>query len=364
MHLSAVLLTGKPLSSPMLSAPPAGESAYQPHATTSASMACMELFGQSVLQRTIVSLQKTGVCAISVIAPSGCVNFPATKNVGITIAEQPADRWCAVGRALEKHAQLGIDTALIAELGPYVELDIPGALKFHRTKGQSITLLHDNRGPLSHWIVDIARLTSGPDSALPFDEDAAVNSPAPYRVEGYVNRLSGPRDFRRLVVDAFLGHCAITPRGREIKPGVWIDEGARLHKTARLVAPAYVGCDTQVQSAAVITRFSNLERNCNIGEGSLVANASILPHTIIGRGLDVSAAIVDGSEFIQLDRNITLRIQDRNLISNAAPRKLHMPTYLPEYEDSDHHTPDLELEYSQYLSRAAGRLLEVFKGEV
>lgn len=365
MHLSAVLLTGKRPSSPMLSAPMAGESAcHQPLETTPASMACVELFGQSVLQRTIVSLQKAGVHAISVIAPSGCVTFRDTKNVAITIAESSADRWRAVGRSLKKHAQRGIDTILIAELGAYVELDIHGALKFHRANGQPVTPLHDSQGPLSYWIVDIARLTSGRDFPLALGEDATPSSPVPYRIEGYVNRLSRPRDFRRLVVDAFLGRCAIRPRGREIKPGVWIDEGARLHKTARLVAPTYVGCNTRVQSGAVITRFSNLERNCYIGDGSLIANASILPHTMIGRGLDVSAAFVDGSDFVHLDRNVTLRIQDPNLISNAAPRKLHMPTYLPEYEESDRHTPDLELEYSQYLARAAGRLLEVFKGEV
>jgi len=31
------------------------------------------------------------------------------------------------------------------------------------------------------------------------------------------------------------------PRCAEARPGVWIEEGARVHKEARLVAPVYLG---------------------------------------------------------------------------------------------------------------------------
>ena len=152
---------------------------------------------------------------------------------------------------------------------------------------QAVTPIHDAQGSLSYWIVDAARVLADQNFSLPPDH-GIVDAPVPYQVEGYVNRLADAADFRRLVVDAFLGRCAIRPAGREIKPGVWIEDGARLHKTARLVAPTYVGCNTRVQAGAVITRFSNLERNCHVGEGSVVSDASLLPHTLIGRGLDVS----------------------------------------------------------------------------
>ena len=157
------------------------------------------------------------------------------------------------------------------------------------------------------------------------------------------------------------GRCSIAPAGREIKPGVWIDEGARLHKTARLVAPSYIGCNTRVQPGAVITRCSNLERNCNVGEGSLVSDATLLPHTMIGRGLDVSTALVEGNDFIDLGRNMSLRIRIQSDF-DVPPVKQHVPVYIPEYEEADR--PSADLEYSEYLSRAKGRLFEVFKGGV
>jgi len=358
--LSAILLTGKRPSRPMTR-----EYAYpQAPDLGPASLACVDVFGQSVMQRTINRLERAGVRATSVITTPDCVAFSANKNVAITITEKPADRWCAAERTLKKEAQRGVDTFLIAELGAYVELDLQDALRFHKAKGQPITCIHDSHGPLCFWLVDAAQVIASGKFPFPLDEEALEHPPIPYLVDAHVNRLSDAREFRQLVVDSFLGRCSIAPFGREIKAGVWIEEGARVHKTARLVAPVYIGRNTQVQPAAVITRFTNLEHDCNVGEGSLVADASILSHTVIGKGLDVAAALVDGSDYFHLDRNLMLRIQDPNWISDSAPLQPQVPNYLPEYEESFRRSRQLELEYSQYLSRAAGRLLEVFKGEV
>ncbi len=365
MHFSAILLSGKQFQNPSLSDEQKGWSAAPPSSAHSPVLfACVELFGQSVLERTVARLKKAGLCNISVIAVSNCISFHETKEVRIAIPAPAEDRWSVVKRALLKDVQRGIGTVLIAELGAYVELDLPAALQFHRAKAQPVTPIHDALGSLPYWVVDAARVLSSPNFLFPPDEDRIINAPVPYKVQDYVNRLEDPKDFRRLVVDAFLGRCSIVPAGREVKPGVWIDEGAHVHKTARLVAPSYMGRNSRVQPGAVITRCSNLERNCSVGEGSLVSDASLLPHTMIGRGLDVSSALVDGNNLIDLGRKISLRIEDPNLISNVPPVQQHVPSYLPEYADPERPTPDRDLEYSEYLSRAKGRLLEVFKGEV
>ncbi len=360
MPLSAILLTGKRPSSTM--AP--GPAYHQPSDVQPTSLACVEIFGQSVLQRTVARLQMAGVRSISIITTPECINFRQTKNVRIVITEKLADRWCAAERILKQDARQGSDTVLIAELGSYVEADISRALQFHRAKAQPITSFHDNHGSLCYWMVDAKQILASGRFPFPLDEDEMANPPMPYLVDGYVNRLSSARDFRQLIVDAFMGRCSIRPGGREIKPGVWIEQGANVHKTARLVAPVYVGFNTRINAGAVLTRFSNLEHDCNVGEGSLVAESSVLPHTNIGRGLDVSGAFVDGNDFFHLNRNVALRFEDPNLISDAAPQRVYVPPYLPEYEESVRPSDQLELEYSRYLSRAAGRLLEVFKGEV
>jgi NDP-sugar pyrophosphorylase family protein len=379
VHFSAILLSSKRPAYPALSYSQMDGSqrdtlaGLSPCGILQTPLSCVELFGQSILERTVSRLRKAGLCNISVIAESDCISFHETREVRIATPNYAHDRWtddrwtddhwAGVKRALLKDVQRGIDTVLIARLGAYVEADLSDALRFHRAKAQAVTPFHDAHGTLCYWIVDAARVLST-SGDFPPDEDRIINAPQPYQVQGYVNRLADPRDFRRLAVDAFLGRCSIAPGGREVKPGVWIDDGARLHKTARLVAPCYVGSNARVQARAVITRCSNLERNCNVGEGSLVSNASLLPHTMIGRGLDVSTALIAGNDFIDLGRNVSLRIEDPNLISNVPPIKRTVPVHLPEDGEADRVSPALDFEYSEYLSRAKGLLLEVFKGGV
>ncbi len=364
MHLSAILVTGNRYSSTTSSADFA-QGVQQQRQPESVSLACVDILGQSVLDRTVARLRGTRVAHIFVVASPHCPCLPQTRGVKVTLAEQLAARWSEAQRILKKQARRGIDTLLIAHLGAYAEFDFDRALNFHRAQGQPVTPLHDHTGELGYWFVETEWVKSTDFHALPFSH-AVVRRSVPYLVDGYINRLANAHDFRRLVVDAFLGRCSITPRGREIRPGVWVDQDVQLHKTARVVAPAYLGRNTSVHPFAVITRFSNLEHRSQVGEGSVVANASVLPHTMIGRGLDVSAALVDGNEWVDLRRNIALQIPDPNLISNAAVTRPAAPLPRAEHEapERDLQPAELNLEYPGYLGRAAGRLLEVFKDEI
>jgi NDP-sugar pyrophosphorylase family protein len=326
-------------------------------------LSCVELFGQSVLERTVARFKQAGLRHTFVIAGPNGFSFYETKDARTTIPKASEDRCTTLRRLLLRDLQCGIDTVLIAELGAYVEIDLRAALQFHRAIAQPITPIRDARGSLAYWIVDAARVLAGPDFSFPFEDDRVVNPPVPYQVDCYVNRLASPRDFRNLVIDSFFGRCSIKPSGREVKPGVWVESGARIHKTARLVAPCYVGSNARIKAGTVITRCSNLERNCEVGEGSLVFDASLFPHTMVGRGLDISTAVVDRVDFVDLTRNVMLHIQDPNLISDVPPQKQHIPAYLPEYEDAGPQNLNLEPDSSQY-ARAKGRFLEVFKGEV
>jgi hypothetical protein len=360
VHLGAILVSGKrSLSvSTINAASPAVSQRPEPEPV---SLACMEVLGQSVLARIVDRLRTADCRDISVITPAACPSLAHIRNAKVTVVEKLKDRWVAAERALRRHAQRGRGTVLIAEVGAYVELDLAEVLEFHWLQRQPVTPLYDEEGPLGYWIAEATQITSDRTFHLPLVNEELVGRP--YLVNRHVNRMRDPRDLRRLVVDAFLGRCSIVPRGKEIRPGVWVDEGVRLHKSARLVAPTYLGRNATVQPAALITQFSNLERRCQVGEGSVVANASVLPHTRIGRGIDVSAAVVNGSEFVDLRRNVTVRIQDANLLSDAAVWRGWSSTESREFEVQGSGRVVREPEYSGYLSRAALRLLEVFKDE-
>jgi len=249
-------------------------------------------------------------------------------------------------------------------LGAYMEVNLADALKFHRAQRKPLTQLEDKQGLLDFWVVDSNWFSTAANGcSLPFRYGEFPGLPVTCSVNGYVNRLEEARDLRRLVLDAFLSRCEITPRGREVRPGIWIDEAARVHKSARLVAPLYLGRSAKVGPSAVVTRFSNLERRSQVGAGTVVDAATILPHTMLGSGLDVSHAVVDGNRFVDLERNIALQIDDPTLIRDTTPWSWLAPAHRQYAPQPNPGTDAFEFGYSQYLSRAAGRLSEVlFKG--
>lgn len=323
-------------------------------------LAGIEVFGKPVASRIIEALRDRA--DITVI--HGAASPSPIKERGvdtIIVQNHDGDREIAFVHAVQKLVKRNAGTTLIARLGAYVEFDLERALQVHASRGQGITPIHDKFGCLHYWLVDTNKLNKMTPSS--FLSECEVELGLPFVTDGYVNRLEDAHDLRRLIVDSFLGRCAIRPRGREIRPGVWIDGSAHLHRSARVVAPVYIGNNTTVESTAVITRFTNLENHCHIGAGSLVSDASVLPHTTIGNGLDISGAVVDGCEFVDLDRNVALTIGDPNLIAEAASARSHAPAlrFYAEKSRQDRWRP--EVEYSQYLTRAAGRFFEAFKGE-
>jgi NDP-sugar pyrophosphorylase family protein len=230
--------------------------------------------------------------------------------------------------------QNGVQTALLMGLGAYVEFDFADLLQFHSEKGRPVTRVCDRRGPLDFWLLDIAsNRENGNSLHSPSLLESDVNST--YLHKGYVNRLRDARDLRRLVVDAFLARCAIRPSGYELRPGVWVDEGARVHRHARVVAPAYIGRRTRVQESALITRFSNVESHCDVECGCAVEDASVLPYTRLGKGLDVSHAVVNGSSFVHLGRNVSVSVEDPTLISKNISSEWRLFNYRGKPAGSD-----------------------------
>lgn len=330
-------------------------------------MACAEILGKSVLDRTVARLRRGGIQLISVIGGpnlTSLTSLTSSRNFEVTVVGNPFARWTVAQAKVKEQSAQGIETIAMIGLGAYMELSVEDALEFHCAQGVPLTQLEDHQGPLDFWIVDADWFNAAATGCtLPFRYGEFPGLPVPCHINGYVNRLAEARDLRRLVLDAFLSRCEIYPPGQEVRPGVWIDDGARVHKFARLVAPVYVGRSAKVGPSAVVTRFSNVERRCRVGEGTVVDAATVLPHTALGSQLEVSHAVVDGNKFVDLDRNVALQIDDPNLIHDIIPRGSRVPAHL-EYTSQPNRWGDVfEFEHSQFLSRAAGLLSEVlFKG--
>jgi hypothetical protein len=260
----------------------------------------LEILGQSIVERTVNRLHSTGVKMVSVVNEAAL-----SSTAGLRF----------IPDSLMKHAQKGFDKVLLIRVGAYAEVNLVEFLQFHREMGVAVTRACDAHGPLDFWVLDaLPKKQFG----LSLDSLSDRHMPAGYLTKGYVNRLTDARDFRRLVVDAFLGRCAIRPSGREVRPGVWLDKGARVHRTASIVAPVYIGQGARIRASALVTRCSNVERKCLVDYGTSVEDSSILPFTYVGRALDVTDAVVDGHRLVNLSRNLAVTIEDPKIAGRTA----------------------------------------------
>jgi NDP-sugar pyrophosphorylase family protein len=229
-----------------------------------------------------------------------------------------SDIFPAIAEELKAYAEKGVEHSFIVSGNVYAEADLLDLFYFHREARQAATRGIDREGPLDLWVVDCAKAQlAGLDTLLNPAQETGVS----YFIRDYVSRLTHPRDLRRLVSDALSGRCAMRPLGREIKPGIWMDEGAEIHRRARIVAPAYIGCGARVQEDTLITRCSNIEKHCFVDCGSVIEDSSILANTHIGIWLDVCHAVASGNKLLSLGHEVVVEISDLSVMRSNGESK-------------------------------------------
>ena len=227
--------------------------------------------------------------------------------------------------ALRTCWESGSRTAIVMQASKYVELDVAGMLRFHVASGQPATFAQDAIGPLGIAMVG----NESTEHLMIPDQQAPQSFPFDYIHLQYANRLSTPQDLRRLAQDALLQRCSIRPNGSEVRPGVWVAPSARLHSRVRIVGPAYIGAHTRLRSGVVITRCTNIEHHCEVDRGSVVENATLLPHTYLGSSLDIAYSIVSRNLMVNIKQAVEVEIGDRALAGSTSPLPRPAPMPMP-----------------------------------
>lgn len=271
--------------------------------------ASIPVLGGSTVARTVEYLRQSGIEEVSV--------FGGLSHAGTTpFADLESHAWRSAATRVRDYRQDGLETLLISRASAYVEFDLASFIGQHHDFGYAATQALDQDGALEIWAIDVRRF------AVEEDLFSALSSAdvAECEIAGYVNRLQGPEDFRRLAADLLTGKCKMRPHGIEIRPGIWIDEGAQIARGARIVAPAYIGHDSRIADDCLVTRCSNIESWSYVDFGTAVEDSSILTNSYVGIGLDLSHSIVDGDELLNLHHEVRLHISDPVVMRRNSPR--------------------------------------------
>lgn len=271
--------------------------------------ATVEILGKTVIARLVEEFRRNGCDLISLIAGEIADDNPApsSRAESVDLASE-----CLAG-----FRRKGCENLAIVRCGAYVEIDLPEMLGFHQEQGIGVTRAVAESGPLDVWIVD----ASWPAEHASLLSALACATPALYPSRGYVNDLQTPRDFRRLALDGLYSHCHLSPQGSEIRPGFWVCEGAQIERTARVVAPAFIGRNVLISGECLITRGSNVESDSHVDFGTAVEDSSILSNSYVGIGLDLTHSIVDGINLLNLRHNVSLVISDPVVLRKNAVRR-------------------------------------------
>lgn len=332
MEMRAILIVGgrSPLSAAFAS---------EEERMAGVPLALCDVLGATVLERTLARIEQAGITSVAVLLDSTsrytqALRTQSATDVSFHYASSPADLWTAAQTRFDLFARAS-DHVLVQRLGPYAEIEYEDVLQHHLDQRNRVTEVVSADGAALDCFLLKANRRS--DAAYLFRSQ--MQPPRmPFIVSsGYSNSLRRVADLRLIAMDAFANKNAIRPIGTEVKPGVWAAPGVRIHRSTRILAPAYIGAHAQVCASSVLTRGAVVEHHCEIDCGTVLEGTSVLPYSYVGAGLEFMSSVVGFSYVAHLGRGISIKIEDPRLIgmrnTGALTRTLEsaweLVSYLP-----------------------------------
>lgn len=106
--------------------------------------------------------------------------------------------------------------------------------------------------------------------------------------------------------------------GREVESGVWLGKKCRVHPTASLSPPVYVGENCMVGAGVRLGPHAVLVRDCVLDDRCTVTSSVILPGSYVGEGLELVNVIVGDKHVIDVRLGRVLRV-DEDFILGSLP---------------------------------------------
>ena len=307
----AILLIGNPNPSDTATSSADSES------FSGVPLSLLPVLGKPLLHRFADRLKKAGVDSIAVLNTGEC-SSPLVEDAhrsDLKWKDVPAQQaWREAEEQFDEFVHSGADLVLLVRLGPYAEVEIDPLIQFHLDQRSHVTQVAKEDGALDFFVLSSSRRN---DAAFLLRNKLAKMRVAakPFMTRGYVNPLETASDFRRLVLDSFFLKTSVQPAGEQVRPGIWIGTGARVHRTVRLVAPCYVGAYSKVRKGALITRGTSLEHHSIVDCGSVVEASTLLPLSYLGAGLDLTHSIVGNRRIVSVKYGAELEVEDQSLVS-------------------------------------------------
>jgi hypothetical protein len=95
--------------------------------------------------------------------------------------------------------------------------------------------------------------------------------------------------------------------------GLWIGNGARIHPSARVIAPAWLGENVLIAAQAVVGPDAVVGARSIVDRGATIVGSLVAPDSYLGAGVEVREAILSGRSLVNVALEARLDIADREL---------------------------------------------------
>jgi hypothetical protein len=119
---------------------------------------------------------------------------------------------------------------------------------------------------------------------------------------------------RRVLSKEFTG---LLLGGKEVQPGVWMARNVKVHPTARLAAPAFLGENCRIGALAQVGPAVSIGRDCMIERETRVANSVVCCGSYVGQQLALSGVVVDRSRLVSTTCGAEIEDVDELLLGSV-----------------------------------------------
>lgn len=283
-------------------------------------LALLDVAGYHPLQRMAQRLENFGISPVMAVVEETQPSFARARMLPASIdcrATSPERFWRTAENAFNDLASSGADLVLVIRMGAYAEIDFERFIRFHLERQCRVSRVIHETETLDMLCISGSRRN---DAASLFRSGLArCRSECEYFVhQGYINPLADARDLRQFAIDVLTLKTETSTAGREVRPGIWMAQGACVEKGARILAPSFIGASALVRHGAVITRCATIENHAQVDCGTVVENCTVLPYTNVGACLDLAHSVVGFHQIVHLRRGVVVDVADRKLLGQVS----------------------------------------------
>lgn len=109
---------------------------------------------------------------------------------------------------------------------------------------------------------------------------------------GYWSDVGNLHEYFRGNADALTGRVAVDLPGEEVRPGVWVDEGAQVSSSVRIEPPVVIGRGCRLEDDVIVEGPSVLGDRVFVGAGAHVARGVVLSDSHVNAGSVIIEGVV------------------------------------------------------------------------